>query len=487
MIIARHKSLSSCKLIIFLLFFAEISYAGGERTSIAGMSMARTLVASARGMDALGANPANLALGDDNSTVTFTLIPPFALSIGSDFLDYEIYNEYFTGVDTGGTERASKYLRDADKERILSIFPAGIAETHMDIDLRLFAVTIHDNSFGSFGFAVNDKVAYNFDIPRDYARFVLTGLDSAGSSYDFRGTNVRGWWLREYNFSYARILPDLGFAKNIVAGVSVKLLHGYGYIGTERYSATFANHLERDLNGNFIGYRLVGNSDFRLLRSGIDIITFGEEGFDILSKGNLLFPNPAGSGFGLDLGMSGEFFSGINLALSLFDIGSVTWTLDPKEITGISTFSMTNPTSKVQQDSLERAFKGNEQAIGKFSTSLATGLRVGGSLRLDETPWMPWLAGQFLLAFEYEQGFNNAPGNTTRPRGSLGVEYRPIGFFPIRTGISIGGLDRFNWAMGFGFDFSVFTLDVGTENIAILITPKSFNLFSFGLGMKLKI
>lgn len=461
-------------------------FGGGERSNIRGVSMGRTFVASARGLEAIGTNPANLALGDDDRNVTFTLVPPFGLSIGSDFLDYEIYNDFFTGEDSAGTgKRISKILQPADKERILSLFPSGLAETHFDLDLRVFGLTIHNNFLGNIGLAVSERVSINFDMPRDYARFALNGLDSAGSSYDFGGTDARAWWLREYSLSYAHTLPDLVIVKNVAAGFTVKLIHGLGYVGTDHYNATFSNSQVRDVNGNFIGYRLDGSFDFRLLRSGINEVVNVIEGRDT-SIQFTPFPSPAGSGIGVDLGVTGEVLPGIRAAVSVTDIGSITWNLNTKERVGNAKITITNPTSKAQQDSLEQAFKGEERETGEFSTSLATALHVGGSVQLDETGWAPWVPGRLLVAIEYQQGFNKSPGNTTRPRIGVGVEYRPIGFLPLRTGVSIGGQDRFNWAMGFGFDLTYFTFDLGTENIGALFT-NSFNLFSIGVGMRFKI
>jgi len=68
----------------------------GERTDIQGMGMARTFTASTRGLDAVGINPANLRVGQDG-VLTFGLLP-VGLHVGSDFMTYELYQKYFTGV-----------------------------------------------------------------------------------------------------------------------------------------------------------------------------------------------------------------------------------------------------------------------------------------------------------------------------------------------------------------------------------------------------
>ena len=200
------------------------------------------------GLEAVGTNPANLVLphsgsgtqyirhkmkaaASDDSTAqdsvesyeairdtppsaTFSIIPMLGVSIGSDFINYDIYQQYFTGIDSAGT-RVSRYLTDDDKNTILGVFPNGVAETHTDVDLRLFGLTLHQDFLGDMAFTVTDRVSLNIDIPKDYARFAFFGLDSLGSTYDFGGTNIRGWWLRDYAVSYARVFatpqPESGW------------------------------------------------------------------------------------------------------------------------------------------------------------------------------------------------------------------------------------------------------------------------------------
>lgn len=94
--------------------------ADGERTNVRGIGMGYTAVATSRGLDAVGINPANLAYPDVGS-VTISLIP-FGVHVGSDFLTLGLYNEYFTGVNTD-SGRVGRYLGETDKQRILSAFP----------------------------------------------------------------------------------------------------------------------------------------------------------------------------------------------------------------------------------------------------------------------------------------------------------------------------------------------------------------------------
>jgi hypothetical protein len=69
---------------------------------------------------------------------------------------------------------------------------------------------------------------------------------------------------------------------------------------------------------------------------------------------------------------------------------------------------------------------------------------------------------------------------------SLGVEYRPFTFLPLRAGVAFGGEDRFNLAFGLGFHSSVFDLDLASENLNWIFNTDSFSYASLALGMKIK-
>jgi len=69
--------------------FLANSTRAGDRVNVRAMGMARSSAAISRGLDAVGTNPANLALpGDD--VMTFTVLP-FGVLVGSDFLTYDLF------------------------------------------------------------------------------------------------------------------------------------------------------------------------------------------------------------------------------------------------------------------------------------------------------------------------------------------------------------------------------------------------------------
>ena len=225
--------------------------AGNDLVSGRTVGMARTFTASSRGLDALGLNPANLALDDRGSTVTFELLP-IGIVAGSDFVNYKIYQDDFTGVDSldangkpavgpdGKTVRIPKVLTQADKDEILGLFPGGTSHTQFSTNVTEFGMTIQSGFLGGIGLSVSDRAAANIDIPEGYLKMLLDAFPPEGANYILDNTSVKASWIREYNLSYARMLPvQLPWIKDISVGVGIKYVQGFAYFGTDHYPAIF--------------------------------------------------------------------------------------------------------------------------------------------------------------------------------------------------------------------------------------------------------
>src|SRR5512140_1639225 len=175
--------------------------AAGDRSNVRGTSMARTFVVDARSVDALGINPANLSLDD---RLPFTLaLPSFGVRISSQLINYDAYNNYFTGIPDPQNpgKRIQKVLTDQDKNDLLGLRPEN-GETRADLEVTALGMSIQLGRVGSLGFAITDHIGARIIMPRDYLKVFLFGFDSSGSNYNFNGTSASAWWWRELNFSY---------------------------------------------------------------------------------------------------------------------------------------------------------------------------------------------------------------------------------------------------------------------------------------------
>jgi hypothetical protein len=93
------------KIFILLFIFSNLILAQGFGSSGAlgarNIALGGTNAVSARGVHAIGVNPANLAIQQEHKIEISTLIPLPTLNIsaGNDFITLDDYNYFFTGVE----------------------------------------------------------------------------------------------------------------------------------------------------------------------------------------------------------------------------------------------------------------------------------------------------------------------------------------------------------------------------------------------------
>lgn len=478
----------SLKIFIFIFIFQNISF-GNERTSARGIGMARTFVVTSRGVDALGINPANLSYLDRGSYTTMSLLP-IGVRIGSDFINLKVYNDYFTGdpdsLDKDGNRIIGRRLDANDKDGIFNLFPSGIAHTQYDFDAMLLGFTSIGGNY-AIGFSVTERFSAGLDLPEGYLKILLNGFEEKGSEHTLNNTNYGVRWMREYNYSFA-----YHFAKNvslwkfrdISVGISYKPVQGFYYAGTDHYNGSLQNKIYYNKDSvNWIdSIQIIGNIDYAQFQSSIPI--------DSISQ--FLF-KPAGKGTGFDIGVSAKIISGWQFGMSITDIGSILWSKSPKYSYGKGNFTISDLGKAGQLDSLKNNFKGKTIDTTSFKRNLPTIIHLGAAIQLDESPYVnrKTFAGKLLLEGNIHIGLNDEPGNTTLPRFSVGAEYvipsRWVDWLRIRSGMMFGGRELFSWSLGIGIVNPVFDFDIGTESIALIITPNSFRNGSVSMGLKIRM
>lgn len=454
-------------------------FAGGDTYSPRLIAMGRTFTVLSRGIDAVGTNPANLALNDRDAAVTFNLLST-GVAVGSDFINYKIYKEYFTGVPDPNNpdKRLPKQLTEQDKNKILDLFPQGLARTQASIGIQLFGFSMQA---GNIGFAVvpSGKAAVNVDLAEGYLKFPLNGNINEDFTqpynYNFNGTAFNASVTGEANFSVGYMLPvQLPNINEIAVGIGVKYLQGFGYFGTEHYNASI------DVEGNTYTNTTTGETQFvaEQLNTNFDFLQY--LAIDTAQG------RPVGSGVGFDIGVSALVMNSFRVGLSVTDIGSIKWNKFTKAIVSKASFVLSGIGKKQEQDSLANAFKGETKDTTAFSYSLPTALHVGAAMRVDDI--LTSLPFRWEVAADMHVGFNNLAGNTTLAQFAFGTELDPLaGWLPLRTGITLGGREGFNWAVGFGLHFAnTFDLDFATQSIALITYPESFRTLSFTMGMRFR-
>lgn len=457
---------------IFLFLLPATLFAQLSPGNSTASPMGNTGAAFVGGYQALGINPARLVMFEHssrNQRLTIDLAQ-FAVSLNSNSLNLNLYNQIFN-PDAAGK---GKFLTESDKTDILNQLQDNTTVL-TENNLALFGITyIAPENIGAFGFTINDLAGGAGGISKDYIVLLLRGNESfLGKETDITDTKGSLWWYRSYALSYARRIPVQERLKNVSVGISLRLIHAYGYAALDENNTS--------LYTSATGDTLSGRVAYRLRSASTGFFQNSNENFS-------LFPAPAGTGFGIDLGASMDVAAGVTLALAINDIGSVNLSENAtiRERNGSTVFTGFNDILgderiNAQADSLQRILDESVRNES-FSAALPTHLRLGAAFDFmkayDNAP--------VVLTLDYVQGFNEEFLNSTTPLVGIGAEWRPAVTIPLRTGLRVGGREGFGWSFGFGFDSPNFSFDLHSRNLVGLFGGSASSTFSLGLGMRLR-
>lgn len=471
--------------IFFMLFvLSTLVFAQGFGSSGAldarNIALGGTNANSARGVYAIGVNPANLVISQDHKVELSTVIPfpSINISAGNDFISLNDYKYFFTGVKSENGSINGRYLDNAEKNKFLNLFDHG-SMINTNIGTNLLSFTIYPSKeIGAFGFAIQDWTSAQASLPKEVFELLLFG-NEPGKTFNLNDLEVQAWYLRNYSLTYSRDLseyfPD---AFNFFsAGVTFKMVQGLFYAGVDRINTTLETQNDYDIKVN-------GDSRMLVASSPSFGVVYDFESDDVSRDSNVgLFNDPAGSGIGVDFGFYAELNKAWSIAFAVTDLGSINWEKGLAEYTSNGEFLLQDITDSDLIDSLSNAITGEGNYTSSFRTSLSTAMKIGVGLKLDKILKTNF-PGQLNLELNYNQGFNKMPANTTTERISLGAEWIPIGWFKVRTGLSVGGYDNFNWAFGLGFDSGILDFDFATAYTNSIFDGNNAKRLGFALSSK---
>ncbi len=468
------------KLLLLICFsLSSIAFAqmGSDNFNTAQtVGLAGTFTSNVRGLSAININPANTLLEKGKTEFNFVLpLPTITATVRNGFLNINEYTKYFTGED--GNSSVGKYLDDVAKQDLSELYKEGnTIRTGASINYLSVLVTA-GKKIGTFGFAISDNIAARANLPKSLTDLFLYG-NKVGETYDLNDMKFESWHLRNYTFSYARNFekPFKGFLKNLRAGVSFKIVTGFFYTKLNHINTTVSTLEDRRFQFN-------NNYEFSVFTSEDFGVKHEFEDDNVSDESSISpFPKGAGSGVGFDLGLAAEVTDYLTVGFALTDMGSITWDKKAVKYTGGGEYILDDITEEDNMDSLQTVFEENGEYRGSFTSNLPTALRLGVSMRMDK--YFKGMA-PMTIAMDYNQGFNDRPGNSTKARFSLGCEFLPIDWLPLRSGFSFGGEYGFNWSFGLGFIINNnFELDMATYNIVDFMAPNRAEGLGFAFSSK---
>ena len=431
-------------------------YGSVGTTDARSMGMGNTANAVSKSVFSIGINPANVLHSDETINFSTLLpIPSVSAKAGTNFISINDYNYYF-----GGVNGKARILTESDKQHLNSLFSSGglvIANT----TFNLFSIVVKaDQSVGSFGFSINDVVEGNFTVPHALSELALNG-NAQNSVFNFNDTKAEAWWIRDYSFTYAREIPEVNLFSSFGAGISLKMVQGFAFVQSQNVNSSIQTTDQNQIILN-------GNNEALSAFSADFGVKYSFDSTSDKSSNMGPFPTPAGTGFGIDLGLNASLNNTWQFAFSITDIGSINWNQNTASTSSTGQYTISD--LQTASDSVKDKFKGVSDSTGGFSTNLPTALRLGASYKFNSLDDF----GTLLLAMDINQGFNDMPGNSTKTRVSIGAEWKPMDWVPyIRTGFSFGGLTGFHWGLGLGIDAGLLEFNLSTLDMQTLVAPNS--------------
>jgi len=398
-------------------------FAWGESNPRA-MAMGGAYTALGFGHEAAGYNPANLGLSKTNS---FSLdIFSVGVSLKNNSFSLADYNKY-TGA----------FLSDDDKDAIIDKIPSE--------GLKLNLLT----EAAGLNFAVG-RLAFNFrglgaskiNLDRDPFELLLYG-NAVKSEVTLSDTRGEAWAIADGALSYGHRLMQWAGGELAVGG-SFHYLYGIAH-----EKITYAKGNVSTTTDGFVG------DGQMIVRSSL-----------------------GGSGMAFDLGVAMVFAEKWVFSASWQNMYSrINWNRDNEEM--LFTFHMDpinydNLADEEISDSLVTSTDTTYDVAG-FTSTLPSVIKLGISRSYKKLTW----------ALDWEQGVSSGASQAVTPRIAAGLEYRLVGFFPVRIGTAFGGDRGTIYSTGFGFKFGPFRLDTAIANNGAL-NPGSTRGASFALAMGLR-
>ncbi|AFM05443.1 hypothetical protein Fleli_3103 [Bernardetia litoralis DSM 6794] len=512
--ILAFKKIEKLHLIItlsfFLSFLATTTVCGQELTSYAATGRGGVATTFATDYQAIGINPANLAIRKSfrDPKITFGFLEGNIGFFAEKITFGQVLKSYFPKTFNNGSNYQLSYAEKAKTASDLTNTPLST-----NINATLFGFHINSEKYGGFAFSIRDKLDFYSKTNATISEILFLGqnasyftslLLSNGQTisnspdlseevrnqvvFGFRPENealsygkvmnnstIQMLWTREYNFAYGKKIFD-SYNVQIFAGIGGRYISGISLIDLEAQ------------NNEFVGETIALSPSFPV------------EGFDIPSPTNLGYqpkkgfarfalPKPIGHGYGIDIGLNIVIKRNLYLGASLINYGKMTWTGNVYTLTdGIlaqtqgSGFDNYN-FIEFSPETFQLGGEGSAlswEGSSEFEDELPTMIRAGASYEFFKTAH---------LGFDVIIPLNpEAPGSLADNLYAIGGDLHLNKFFTISSGISTGGNQDFNINIPIGVIYHGrkrhYEAGISTQDISSFIgdIEGGGNTISFALG-----
>jgi hypothetical protein len=387
------------------------------------MAMGGAYTALSSGLEAASYNPANLGLSNNRSfTLDFIGV---GLGLKNNSFSLDDYNMY-----TG------QFLDDEDKDAILNKIPTS--------GLKLNLMTeVSSMSFSAGRVALTFKTygASRMSLDRDPFELMLYG-NAVKSEVTLDDTDGEAYAVGDGALSYGQ--PLMKWADGELAvGATFHYLYGIAY-----EKVIYAQGGVNTTTDGFVG------DGTMIIRSGL-----------------------GGQGYAFDLGAAMIYKKNWIFSASWQNLYSeINWTGQPEEI--LLTFTV-DPTNfdNLSNDDSDTLMESNDTTydVSAYKTKLPSLIRFGVARNYNRLTW----------AVDLQQSTSENVYYAATPRIAAGIEYRLVGFFPLRLGAASGAGQGTVLSTGFGLYMGPLHFDFAAANNGSF-NPQATKggQFAFAMGLR---
>ena len=448
-----------------LTLIAQLALAQSEGSVFTATGSGGLITTITSDYHALGINPANLGIpNQQESTIAFGLAE-MGLSIYSDalnkkgLLDSMLNFSGNSGFNAVQKKNASKRFANAGTALNVDVMPAGFG--------------IYVPKIGGFAISVNERMSAFVKLNKFTSNVLFQGFNFA-DYFGSKGVNNQGDSIgvasnpqsfsslangTKLNFNWTRTF-NLGYGREIISKEDKYSL--YGGIGL-KYVLSFAS-IDIDVDNNTLGGHAAVSPLFGIDLSGINTPS------QLLDSTGL---KPIGKGYGIDLGATFVYKKKLRLALSVIDLVAIKYNgnlielqdfkLDSLQSQGFDSYNIFSQVGNVLDGEGLFPWKG---ALVK-KVAMPGKIRMGVSFAPIE---------QITVGLDALIPLNDVTGNFTTPQIALGANFKLAKVINLSTGFAMGVNKTFNLPFGFVISTKFYDFGFSTRDIIVIFGQGSPHL-----------
>lgn len=439
-------------------------YAQNELSNFSATGRGGVINTFATDYQVIGINPANLGRKTDHKGAL--TIGETGIGVASQSLNKTLFKKLiYQSDDPIATDKTSP-------ERVAlvnALTSENTLNANVDVTTLGFAIGL-PNGLGGVAVSHRMRSGVHVGLNRTAADIIVNGKNadiyenySAGNapkvSAALAGTNMQGTITSEFNIAYGiQVLDKEGF--KLSAGLGYRYIQGLGIADI------------RIEDGTFYGYNALSPA-FKVNYGDLSTAT----DFNYKSGSGL---STVGTGHGVDIGLAAEVGKILRLGVSVVDMGKMTWDgnvltaydqdLKETKSNGVDSYNVFEElANQFDRDDNSFTYEPNKERNG----ALPTKLRTGAGIRISEL---------FEAGVDVTVPLNKVAGNLTSTFLGLGVDYKPVSWLRVSSGVTGGAGYGASLPLGVTFVTSSWEAGISSRDMVGLFSESSpYTSVAFGL------